>query len=165
MLTETGRIVACDAQGLWVETIRQSTCGSCSANKACGHSLINSISDGTRSLIRVLPGTHSIEQCNINDDVRISIPEEAILRGSFVAYMVPLIGMLVGALLGAELLQLSPLMLGSDAAAAVGAVAGLAAGFVLVRRHAHRHRDDASFQPVLLEILGPQNLLHRPAAP
>lgn len=167
MLTETGRVVACDSQVLWVETIRQSTCGSCSANKACGHSLINSISDGTRSLIKVLPGEHSIAQCNINDNVRISIPEEVILRGSFVAYMVPLLTMLAGALgsvwLSASGAGLDASMPGSDTAAAVGAIVGLALGFVFVRLHALRHKNDESYQPVLLEIIGHENLL-RPDA-
>lgn len=153
MLTETGRVVACDETGLWVETIRQSTCGSCSAKKACGHSLINSISDGKRSYIRVLPGKLSASDCRIDDNVRISIPEEVLLRGSFVAYIVPLLGMLLGALAGLELLPM-----GDDASAAIGSVVGLALGFACVRWHAVRHRDDASFQPVLIEVLGPAPL-------
>jgi sigma-E factor negative regulatory protein RseC len=150
VLTETGRVVACDEDALWVETIRRSTCGSCSANKACGHSLINSVTDGKRSFIRVLPGKLSVDQCKVDDQVRISIPEEVLLRGSFVAYMVPLLAMLAGAMLGVRFAGL-----GEDAGAALGAVAGLAAGFALVRWHALRHRTDTTYQPILLEVLGP----------
>ncbi|MFK7975578.1 MAG: SoxR reducing system RseC family protein [Halioglobus sp.] len=160
MLTETGRVVACGADVLWVETIRQSTCGSCSANKACGHSLINSISDGKRSLIRVLPGQHAVNDCSVNDSVRISIPEEVILRGSFIAYMLPLLCMLAGAVLAVQLAGAQSLLLGSDASAGIGAVLGLLFGFLLVRWHATSHKNDASYQPVLLEILHEQNLLH-----
>ena len=29
MLTETGRVVAVDDDGLWVETVRRSTCNAC----------------------------------------------------------------------------------------------------------------------------------------
>lgn len=150
MLTETGRVVALDQQGLWVETIRQSTCGSCSAQKACGHSLINSISDGKRSYIRVLPGDHGSQDCSIDDQVRISIPEEIILRGSFIAYMLPLLCMLAGAILAGQLLSFNP-----DAAAAIGAIGGLGVGFALVRWHALSHRQDPDYQPVLLEVLAP----------
>jgi len=153
VLTETGRVVAHDADALWVETIRRSTCGTCSANKACGHSLINSISDGKRSLIRVLPGRHSLAECSIDDQVRISIPEEVILRGSFIAYMMPLLAMLAGALLGVQLLTIN-----QDAAAALGAVMGLGIGFALLRWHALAHKQDASYQPVLLEVLPPSNI-------
>ena len=153
MLTETGRVVARDDDALWVETIRRSTCGSCSANKACGHSLINAVSDGKRSLIRVLPGQLSVNDCAIDDQVRISIPEEVLLRGSFIAYMVPLLAMLAGALAGVEVLPI-----GQDGAAALGAVAGLAVGFAAVRWHAMRHHRDEAFQPVLLEVVGRGNI-------
>ena len=76
MLTETGRVVAVDADGVWVETIRQSTCGSCAAQKGCGHGLMNRISDGHRSLIRALPGRLSAGDCQVDDQVRISMPED-----------------------------------------------------------------------------------------
>ena len=150
MLVETGRVVAVEPDGLWVETIRQSTCGSCVAQKGCGHGLINKISDGKRSYIRVLSGRSDTGGCRVDDQVRISIPEEVILRGSLVVYMLPLLCMLGGAALAAGLLQGS-----QDALAAIGAMVGLAAGIGLVRWHAWHHRDDQRLQPTLLEVLRP----------
>jgi sigma-E factor negative regulatory protein RseC len=41
MLTEQARVVALDAETVWVETIRQSSCGSCSARAGCGHGMLN----------------------------------------------------------------------------------------------------------------------------
>ena len=149
-MIETGRVVAVEEDGLWVETIRQSTCGSCTARKGCGHSLINSLSDGRRSYVRVLPGQHAVSDCGVDDQVRFSIPEEVILRGSVVVYILPLACMLLGAVLAANLLQGE-----QDLLAAGGAVAGFLAGFALVRWHAWRHRGDASLQPTLVEILRP----------
>lgn len=149
MLTETGRVVAIERDSLWVETIRSSTCGSCAARAGCGHGLLNRIGDGRRGLVRVLPGSQSLDQCRIDDQVRISIPEEVILRGSLVAYLLPVLCMLGGAALAVSLLPGS-----QDALAALGSVAGLALGFLLVRAHGLRHQHDASFQPVLLEVIG-----------
>ncbi len=148
MLTETGRVVAVDSDGLWVETIRQSTCGSCAARKGCGHSLLNRVYDGRRGLIRVLPGELALADCRVHDAVRISIPEEVILRGSMVAYVMPLLCMLGGAVLAVQLFTGS-----EDVLAACGALGGLALGFGLLRWHATRHHNDASFQPVLVEVL------------
>ena len=149
MLTETGRVVAVEADGVWVETIRQSTCGSCAAQKGCGHGLMNRISDGHRSLIRALPGRLTAAECQVDDQVRIAIPEAVILRGSLVVYVLPLLFMLGGAGLGTGVYPAA-----GDLAAALGAVAGFALGFSLVRLHAHLHRDDSSLQPTLLEIVG-----------
>ncbi|RLA47626.1 MAG: transcriptional regulator [Gammaproteobacteria bacterium] len=150
MLIETGRVVAVDPDGLWVETIRQSTCGTCAAQKGCGHALLNRISDGKRGYIRVLPGDRETGECRIDDQVRISIPAEVILRGSLVVYILPLACMLAGAAAAVGLVPGS-----QDVLAALGAALGFGVGFALVRWHAWRHRDDRSLQPTLVEILCP----------
>ncbi len=148
MLLETGRVVAVEDDGVWVETIRQTTCGSCAAQKGCGHGLLNSMSAGHRSLIRALPGALKPADCRVDDEVRISIPEEVILRGSFIVYMVPLVIMLAGTIIGS-----SGLTTNTDVGAALGAALGFAVGVLLVRIHARRHRDDPSLQPTLVDIL------------
>ena len=53
MILETGRIVAIEPEGVWVETIQKSACGSCKAEKGCGQSLINKW-DGHTAYIWVL---------------------------------------------------------------------------------------------------------------
>ncbi len=148
MLTESGRVVGIEPDGLWVETIRRSTCGSCAAQKGCGHGLLNRVSEGKRGYIRVLPGEHPIDHYRIDDQVQISIPEEVILRGSIIAYVLPLLTLLAGALAAVNWLPGS-----EDLLAACGAVVGLALGYALVRWHGVRHRRDPAFQPVLRGVV------------
>lgn len=148
MLTETGRVVAVETDSIWVETVRQSTCGSCAARKGCGHGLMNRYTDGRQAYVRVLAGRRGLQGCRVDDEVRFAIPEEIVLRGSFIAYLLPMLTMLAGALCANWLYPGH-----ADAAAAVGAVLGLGAGFALVRWHARRHVDDPGFQPVLVEVL------------
>lgn len=148
VLTETGRVVAVEADSLWVETIRKSTCGTCSARSGCGHGLMNRLGDGRSSYIRVLPGNEDISQCKVNDEVRIGIPEQLMLRGSFLVYILPLIGLLAGAAGGASLYTGNP-----DLGTAIGALAGFLTCLAYIRLHSLRHRDDSSLQPTLLEVL------------
>ena len=148
MLRETGRVVAVEARSVWVKTIRRSTCGSCAANKGCGHGLLERYASGRRGLVRVLPGQRlAPADCRIDDQVIIELPEEIVLRGSLVVYALPLVTLLVGALLpgagGAP----------GDGPAILGAAAGLAVGLALVRWHGWRHRDDRRLQPALLEVV------------
>lgn len=150
MLVESGRVVARDDDGLWVETIRRSTCGSCAAQKGCGHGLMNKIGDGRRSYVRVLPGKVSIEECLVDDEVRIALPEDVLLRGSLVVYIMPLVAMLLGALCAAQFSTSRP-----DLLAAAGAVAGFCLGIAGVRWHARLHRNDTRMQPTLLEVQRP----------
>ena len=148
MLTETGRVVAVESGSIWVQTVRQSTCGSCAARKGCGHGLMNRYTDGRQAYVRVLAGEGGLRGCQVDDEVRFAIPEEVVLRGSFIAYLLPMLTMLGGAI-GADWLFPGS----ADAAAAMGAVLGLGAGFALVRWHARRHIDDPGFQPVLVEVV------------
>lgn len=150
MLTEVGRVVAVEAEALWVETIRRTTCGTCAAQKGCGHGLLNKVTDGKRSYIRVLPGEIATTACSVDDEVLISIPEEVILRGSLIAYVLPLVCMMTGA---AGLAAIIPVQ--QDLAAALGAAGGLAIGFGLVRWHGTAHRHDTGFQPVLVKVIQP----------
>ena len=103
---------------------------------------------GSRGLIRVLPGKQSLDRCRVDDQVLISIPEEIILRGSLIAYLLPVMSMVAGAVAASHWLAGN-----QDVLAALGGVAGLAAGFALVRWHGARHRHDQRFQPVLVKIL------------
>ncbi|MEM1153716.1 MAG: SoxR reducing system RseC family protein [Pseudomonadota bacterium] len=151
MLIETGRVVAVDgdANALWVETIRQSVCGSCAANKGCGHGLLNRVSEGRSGYIRVISSSDvSARDCAVDDQVRISVPERLILQGSALLYAVPLLTMLA---LAAVADALWP-GLGQGVTIA-GAALGLALGFLVVRFHAWRHRDDQNLQPTLVEVL------------
>lgn len=151
MPTETGRVVAVEADGLWVETIRRSTCGSCAAQKGCGHAMLDRRSNGRRGHIRVIPATREIPQYRVDDQVLIGIPAEIILRGSFIAYGLPLIGMLAGALAAVGWLPGN-----GDLLAVCGASIGLLLGFSLVGLHGARHRRDAAFQPVVLGLAPPR---------
>ncbi|MEM9256819.1 MAG: SoxR reducing system RseC family protein [Pseudomonadota bacterium] len=150
MLTETGRIVALDDDAVWVETVRKTTCGSCAAQKGCGHGLINKLGEGRRGYVKVLTGDVAIANCRIDDEAEISIPEDVIVRGSLVAYLLPLLSMLAAAIAGAQWFPES-----ADGAAAIGAVLGLGVGFVLVRLHAMKHRHDPRYQPVLMRVRTP----------
>ncbi len=150
MLTEVGRVVGIEEDGLWVETVRRTTCGTCAAQKGCGHGLLNRISDGKRGYIRALPGEGGVESYKIDDQVLISIPEEVILRGSFIAYVLPLVIMLAGALTAVRWLPGN-----EDLLAVLGATGGLTLGFALVFWHGARHRCDPGFQPVLLSVVAP----------
>lgn len=148
MLSESGRVVAIAEDGLWVETIRRSTCGTCSAAKGCGHGLLNQMGDGRRNYTWVLPGDCSMADFAVDDEVRIAIPESLLLFSSALVYGLPLMSMLVTAVLLSEV----PLGVAPDVLAVTGALLGFGLGVVAVRLHAGRHRQDRALQPRLLGL-------------
>ena len=149
MLTETGRVVAVESGWLWVETIRQSTCGSCSAAKGCGHGLMNQMGDGRRSYLKVASDAFPDGRFKVDDEVHIAIPEQMLLSGSFVVYMVPLLSTLVVASIFAGLVPAA-----SDVDTVLGAGVGFLCGVGLVRWHAWHRRNDTRVHPRLLGPAG-----------
>src|SRR3954464_12200674 len=93
MILETGRIVAVEPSGLWVETIQRSACGSCQAQKGCGHSALAKLGASASYLWVLLEGRDS-SRYQIGAEVKIGVPEDVIAKGSLFIYMVPLIAMM-----------------------------------------------------------------------
>jgi sigma-E factor negative regulatory protein RseC len=148
MLTEVGRVVAVEEGSLWVETLRQSSCGACAAQSGCGHGLLNRLGSRRRISIRVLAGGAVEPDPDYvpGEQVRFAVPERLILRGSVIVYLLPLCSML---LLAAGMARY-PLQLSADLSGVLGAAMGLLLGVALVRTHAWWHRNDPELQPRLL---------------
>jgi len=141
MIEETGRVVATDPGTVWVETLRHSACDSCSAKSGCGHSALAKLGQNS---------VHMQARCDIDvvvgDQVVVGVPEEVMVKSSLLAYLMPLIFMLV-AVVGADALW------GQDLLTAAAGMAGLGCGFLLLRWHFHRNRHDERYQPVVLRRL------------
>lgn len=148
MICENGRVVAVEDGWIWVETIQTSSCTACSAKSGCGQSLLNSIFAGKRHYVKVsTKGFHAPVQ--LHDEVELAIPEDVMLKGSFWVYLLPLLLLISGALLG-EHFQLTENM---DVSAAIGALIGFLAGLMALRLHAFRHRHNPAFHPVLSRVI------------
>lgn len=142
MILETGRIVSIETQGLWVETIQRSACGSCQAQKGCGHSALAKFG-ASASRLWVLVDGRDINSFTLGDEVQIGVPEEVIAGGSLFVYMLPLLAM-IAAMLVAHNARLN------DGLTAICAVLGLLLGAATVRWCSHLIRFDNRLQPVLV---------------
>ncbi len=139
-MQERGRIVAIDGNALWVETIQQSTCGSCSAQKGCGQGLLNKLGDGKRNHIRVLLGDAPASSYKLGEQVEFSVSDNVLLKSAAIVYLLPLLAMLAG-------MGLTQQWSSSQGLAAIGALLGFVVGFLLVRLHSVLSSDDPALQP------------------
>jgi len=104
MIEETGTVVDVNNDGIWVETIKSSACASCAARNGCGQKLLASVGDG-KSMVVNVSNPHEF-QVSAQDSVLIGVEEGAFLKATLYVYLVPLIALFLGALVG-ELLSLS----------------------------------------------------------
>lgn len=143
MLHESGVVVGVEADAIWVETIRQSACGSCNARQGCGQHALGKVF-GTRSRIRVLLNGLPSNAFYLNQEVTIGVPDDVVVKGALFVYLTPLTLLLGGAVL-------FNYWTGSDGWSVIGAVFGLLSGGAVVKWHAGKTRNDPRLQPVVLE--------------
>jgi len=91
MVEETAQVIKIKGDRVWVMAIQKSACGSCEAQKGCGHSLLAKV--GQKQI--ELPVARNGLDVVVDDMVVIGVPEQAILRTSLLMYGLPLGAMIV----------------------------------------------------------------------
>lgn len=149
MLTETARVVALDRDSVWVETLRQSSCGGCAARSGCGHGMINSARPGvSQGLIKALLPLDKGLAVSLHDTVQIAIPERGFLRAAWMLYAMPLLMTVFAAVVADQFFAPAGLSQAAlDLRVTLAAIAGLAGGLLLLRTLSRRMSHDPDVQP------------------
>ena len=138
MVEETAQVIKMEGDVAWVQAIQKTACGSCQAQKGCGHSLLAKVG---QKKIELPVATNNIH-AEVGDQVVIGVPEQAILRSSLLMYGLPLMVMMAVALL-ASLLEMP------EGPSVIASFIALIFGFVLVNLRS-KHMNFAQWQPRLL---------------
>ncbi len=144
MLEEAGSIVALDGKKAWVQTIRKSACSSCEAKNGCGQGVLASISDGKANQVLV----DNALNLNVGDEVLLGIPEDLLVRASFMVYFLPLLTMICAAAATEKWLLVG------DGWIALAGLLGLVVGFVIVRVYSLLNSNDQRFCPKMIRSIG-----------
>lgn len=143
MIEEQGRVVAIERGAVWVETLRKSTCSSCSVKAGCGQGLFDQLGvKERRGLVRALCDLH----LKVGDGVVIGVQEDLLVRGSLLVYLLPLLGLFAAALMADQLGLSEPWVI-------VSALLGFALACLAVRWRSRSVAADPSLQPVVLRAL------------
>ncbi|AYC33920.1 transcriptional regulator [Pseudomonas cavernae] len=143
MIEEAGRVVAVESGAVWVETLRKSTCSSCSANAGCGQGLMDKLGvGGQRGYVRALCDL----QLRVGDPVVIGVREDLLVRASLLVYLLPLLMFFALAMFAERLALHEPLII-------VSGLGGLALAWFIVRWRGRRKADDPALQPVVLRAM------------
>lgn len=142
MLTEQGVVVAVEPTALWVETIQQSTCGSCAAKKGCGQKLLSSMGASATQL-RVLLGDHANRPYTVGETVTIAIPENIVVIGSLFVYLLPLLLTIVFS-------GFAHTFYATEVISMLAGVLGFVGGAVIIRYHSYRSKSDPNLQPIVI---------------
>ncbi len=146
MIEETGQIVEADERYAWVEAASSNSCSHCAANQACGTASLQKWFKRKPNRLRVI-NNHDVKA---GERVVVGIPEQALVKGSFLIYMLPLLCLIGAAIAGAYLDN----ALGwghRDAVSMLFGLAGLIGSFrVLQKYYINKAERQSQYQPVIL---------------
>ena len=140
MLEEIGTVVASQAGAILVVTQSRSACSHCSSS-GCGTSVVSKLF-GVKSNRLLLDNRLGVQP---GDRVVVGIPDDLLVRASLWAYLLPLIFMFVGPVLGGALGA-------GEAVQSLLALLGLAVGFTFVHWTTRSLSSQRRFKPQLLRV-------------
>ncbi len=138
MLEERARVLVTEGDLARLEVERPSSCGGCGASGGCGTALLGKWLTRHRLRVRALNPIGA----RPGDWVVVGLADEVLTQASLVAYLLPLVGLILGAAVGQAF--------GGEPLAILGGGAGLAAGLMAVGRFAERRGQDPAYQAVIL---------------
>lgn len=154
MIEETAHVVDTEGEYAWVETERRSSCGSCSA-KGCGTGALSKILGRRSQRLKVLNPV----EAKPGDEVVLGIREQALLKGSVAVYIVPLLAMLGGALLGEGVAP--QWQSDAETLSMLFGLFGLAAGFFWLYHYNRGVSADERFMAVILRTSAAKSTIHK----
>lgn len=122
-----------------LQTQRQSSCNACASKSGCGTSTLSNYMGNKPIVFEV---TDSLE-FQPGDRVEVAIPENGVLWGSFMIYILPLLSFMLGYVIGEHVFAMSDLSL-------LLALLSLAGSFMFVRSYINKANQDGKFYPVIL---------------
>lgn len=141
MLKERARVISVDKSSIWVEASRTQGCAKCEAGEGCGGGVLGKLVKRSTSKLEV---HNEIEGLRPGDEVLIGLNEQALLKSSVMAYLIPLVGLFAGAMIAEFFLD------ANDLAVAAMGVIGLATGFLVLRHFSLKTAMDQRYQPIVL---------------
>lgn len=144
MIEEQAQVVDVCGEQLTLQVQTQSTCGACAAQKGCGTSVLSKVVGGKFTHFQA---KNDID-AEVGDTVVVGIAEDALLTGSMMMYVVPIIAMMLFASLSDYVL---PATADSrDLSIAAIAILGFFIGASVSKHYFQQHSNKERFTPVVL---------------
>ena len=143
MLEEKGIVLSVSGQTAEVAPESKAACGSCSAKAGCGTSLLADLFPQRKRALMASNPVHA----QVGDRVVIGLDENALQLASLLIYLVPLLGLIGGAILGA---WLSPEF--AESGSIVLGMAGFMGVLILVRKYSRHLSGNNRFQARILRV-------------
>lgn len=144
MVTEEGIVIELDARSAWVKATKTGACEACSARSSC-----NVMGGGKEMKVHA---TNELG-AKVDDRVVVSFETASLLKASFLLYILPVLGLIIGAFSGQALAP--SFHLDASVASIVAAFLFFLVIVVGVKTRGERLAEKREYQPKIVRIINP----------
>lgn len=152
MLEENGIVISISKGMAEVSVMPQSACGSCNASSGCGTSLIASLFPERNSRFKVKNPLGA----KAGEHVVIGLNESTLQTASLILYLIPLAGLIFGAMAGIYLSE-HVFRNSSELLGILLGFTGMGGGFILVKYLVHFAGGAGNYQAEIIRIKKTEN--------
>ena len=141
---EEGVVIKTDAQTAWIKTTKTGACSECSAKGSC-----HTLGGGKEMEVQAI----NIAGAVIGDRVVIGFETSSLLKASFLIYIFPVLGLIVGAAIGQEMAPMTGL--NASAASPLAGLLFFFLTFLIIRRKGNQLAKQNQYRPKVIRIVDP----------
>lgn len=144
MIEQQARVISIQGDQLMLQTATQTACGGCEAKAGCGTSVLSKVVGRKFTQFNAANTVNA----KVGDEVVVALSESALLTGSMVIYLWPLLGMMVAGMAADWLLPET--QVGRDLLLALLALCGFGAVFGFCKHYLSTAASQQKLRPVVL---------------
>jgi sigma-E factor negative regulatory protein RseC len=148
LMSRTGTVLNTSGDHALIATNRRGICDGCTDRSKC--SFDDPFTNATEEALETITALNPVH-AQPHDHVEFDLPGHTELSLSALVWVVPLLGLIIGAFLGANAHQL--LSIDRDSATLLGLVSGAAVAYAVLRRIDRKAAGDERLTPVIQKIL------------
>ncbi len=145
MIQEVGVVQGIEGEYALVQTERTGACDHCSSKEMCGMG-----EGGDYAVVRALNTAGAKD----GDTVKIEVPEKSFLKATFLVYMVPVISLVAGGIIGGALHPYIGESMTKDSLSALTALIFLVLSIFFVKSVSRKIDKDTRYIPKVVQIIG-----------
>lgn len=142
MIQEQAQVSSVNGEYAWIQKARVSSCSGCQSEDHCGTSAISKVVGKRYVQVKAL----NTANAQVGDSVLVELPESTLLSLSFLAYLMPLVLLMLGAILASFGYP------SVDLAGVFGGLFGFLIGVALLKWILFMQKDKQQLLPIITKV-------------
>lgn len=148
MMSTLATVIAVEQGTVTVSCQQQTSCGHCASRDSCGTGIVTKAIPGRAHQVMLATD----KPLTIGEVVEIGLSEKSMLSSALLVYIVPLLFLVVGAVVGQW--WFVDLASTSELGVIITSMVSAAIGLLLARQYAKRLDGNSDYEPSLIRVLG-----------